>query len=384
LGPQGSFQNFTSITNWLTQLANSNSTVDGYNNIGLNVKVVGDTLVSSTYALSYLTPVTFEGTGSITITNDIGFTLGNNIYFRDVQINYLYDATSDGYYTVGKTANPLKAAFYASAGLIDLTPGNVQNIMFDNCLFTSPVQNRFAFLGFALTSSDSNMQDITLTNNRFHTTFDGYDQLAIITFTAPTGFTDSDGNGPRLDNCLIKNNKCNKNQSIVISSPLVFGQVLEMIAASNLQILENTCGAINVLLKRAIPNPIDDDNYNFTQESGAIISGNTCPFIYCGFANGDVVDGYGSEIRIRPFQDNNVISSGVGLFSGYLNISNNVCCYIQVGRKVSFGGNTIGISPLIIKDNQYKGYVDSTFLNAYYDGTLVQNMALIVDEISGT
>lgn len=384
LGPQGSFQNFTSLTNWLTQLANSNSTVNQENDVVQSVKVVGDTMVSSTYDLDYLSPVTFEGTGSITITNDIGFTLGSNVYFRDVQINYLYDATHDGYYTVGKTANPLKAAFYASAGLNGI-PGNVQNILFDNVLFTSPVQNRFGFLGFAFGSGYSNIQDITITNNRFHTTHNTDDQLAVITFIAPTTSFTGNLNGPRLDNCLIENNKCNKSQSIVVSSPLFTtvvptGQAVDMIAASNLQILNNTCGAINILLKRAIPSPAVDPTYNFTQESGAIISGNTCPFIYCGFANGDIVDGNGN----RPYTNNNGIGSGAGLFSGYLNISNNTCSFIQVGRKVSFADSTIGVATLIINDNQYRAYVTGTFLNAYYNNLTISNVALIVDDISGT
>ena len=384
LGPEGSFRNMASLTNWLSQLANNNSTVNQENNVVQSVKVFGNTTVSSTYDLDYLSPVIFEGTGSITITNDIGFTLGSNVHFRDVQINYLYDATHDGYYTVGKTANPLKAAFYASAGLNGI-PGNVQNILFDNVLFTSPVQNRFAFLGFAFASGFSNMQDITLTNNRFHTTYNTDDQLAIITFAAPTTSFTGNLNGPRLDNCLIENNKCNKSQSIVLSSPLfntgLAIQVVDMIAASNLQILNNTCGAINFLLKRAIPSPAVDPTYNFTQESGAIISGNTCPFIYCGFANGDVVDGYGN----RPYTNNNGIGSGAGLFSGYLNISNNVCSFIQIGRKVSFDGSTLStMAALILEDNQYKGYVTGTFLNAYYNTFTVANVALIVDEISGT
>jgi hypothetical protein len=382
LGPQGSFRNFASLTNWLTQLADSNSTVNQENDIVQSIVVVGNTTVSSTYDLDYLSPVTFSGTGSITITNDIGFTLGSNIYFRDVQVNYLYDATLDSFYTVGKTANPLKAAFYSSAGLIDGTPGNIQNVLFNNCLFTSPVQHRFAFLGFALNSGGSSMQDVTITNNRFHTTYNTDDQLAVITFTAPTAATDN-LNGPRLDNCLIENNKCNKNQSIVISSPLVpqiVGNplVVDMIAASNLQILNNTCGAINVLLKRAVPSLGVDPVYNFGQESGAIISGNTCPFIYSGFANGDIVDGYGN----RPYTTISVISSGGSIWSGYLNISENISSYIQVGHRVSFEDPPQSY-PLILSHNQYKPYMTTTFLAAYYNSFPVVNSALIVDEISG-
>ena len=120
-----------------------------------------------------------------------------------------------------------------------------------------------------------------------------------------------------------------------LSSPLfntgLAIQVVDMIAASKLQILNNTCGAINFLSNQpfqVLPSILP---IILLKSLGAIISGNTCPFIYCGFANGDVVDGYGN----RPYTNNNGIGSGAGLFSGYLNISNNVCSFIQIGRKVS-------------------------------------------------
>jgi hypothetical protein len=611
LGPQGSFRNFTSLTNWLTQLANSNSTLDGYNDVGQTVKVVGNTTVSSTYTLDYLSQVTFEGMGgSITITNDfppdyptagIGFALGSNVAFKNVTVDYLYDpvANSDGYYSDGYVSNPLKAAFYASAGdgYGELAiPGRLQNITFDNCLFTSPNQNRFAFLGFNLVSSLSTMQNIRIVNNKFQTTFDGDDRLAVVTFVGPTVQslpTVDAPNGPLLNNCLIDNNLCNKNQLILISAPYgsgggpspggtgfavlaastitnvgstvitgdlglypgtsvtgftfssppgpgtvtgavhiadstalaaktaftaqynaaqalpgavtiptnLNGQTLtpgvysslsgtfsnngiltlngagnytfqmasilvtsdsssvvltggataaqviwavgssatlgatsgsslegsvlalasitvngatvngrlfaetgaitfpgvastvtvpaagpassspvsELIATSNLKITGNTCGAINVLVKRNITVQIFDDVYNFMQASGTIISGNTCPFIYSGYANGNICDGAG----LRPFQNGILPTNATPpIYTGYMLISNNVCSYIQTGRQVSYEDILEGTSPLIIVNNQLQAYPNINYLTPYYDGQTTQLIAILVDEVS--
>jgi hypothetical protein len=594
LGPQGSFRNFTSLTNWLTQLANSNSTVDGYNDVGQTIKVVGNTTVSSTYTLDYLSQVTFEGMGgSITITNDIGFALGSNVAFKNVTVDYLYDpvVNSDPDYSDGYVSNPLKAAFYASAGdgYGELAiPGRLQNVTFEDCLFTSPNQSRFAFLGFNLVSSLSTMQNIRVVNNKFQTSFDGDDRRAVITFVGPTVQslpTVDAPNGPLLNNCLIDNNLCNKNQLILISSPYVSGTgpspvvtsfavlgastvtntgptvvtgdvgvspgtsitgfppgtatggthsndsdaiaaavtlnaaylaaqapqggtlivagtyangavitpgvyfatsslnltggtvtlngagnytfqiastlvtasntiialtnganaanvtwavgssatlgtgtvfngsilalvsitdnggstvngqlfastaavtlndttvtipgapaaitpVSELIAASNLKIVGNTCGAINVLVKRNITSQLLDDVYNFMQASGTIISGNTCPFIYSGYANGNICDGAGN----RPFMNGILPASATPpIYTGYMLISNNVCSYIQTGRQVSYEDPFEGTSPLIIVNNQLQAYPNINYLTPYYDGQAVQLIAILVDEVS--
>jgi hypothetical protein len=375
-GPEASFRTFDSLNTWLNQLTNFQSAVDNQNSVGLKVIVKGNTTLTSTTNLSYGQLVIFEGDGgTITIASNRGFTLGNNVIFNNVRFNYTFNPVGDGTYITTQLSNTANAAIYCE---VDPVNGN-QNLGFNKCIFTSANQYRYAFIGFNFSASTCYAQNISITGNRFETSFTGDDLLAVITFAAPK-VSQTTNVGARLNNCVIANNYCNKNQLILIAPPLeaLTFEIRDLIAATNVNISGNTCGAINVMVKQDYGLNIPNISFDLDKPSaGVIISQNTCRYIYSGFADGNFVDTEGSGLR-AIFD----VQSGFNLLVGDLAILNNNVSWIHTGyRQTTITDST---PTLIIRENKFTAY-NLTYLAPYFQNVIpISSMALIVDKVVGT
>lgn len=307
----------------------------------------------------------------------IGFTLGSNTTsFDGCTVNYTYDATSDGSFVPApQIANTAKGCMF-----YNITPTtNLNNVSITNCSFISSSINRFSFISILFSATSCFADNVKINSNKYYTTYSGNDRGAVIAFVAPAVASTS-MTGPRLTNCFIENNYCNKDQMIMISSIPNGSAIQEVIVGVNVRVIGNICGAVNVLTKRDTPlttytgsNPIED------KEDETIISQNTCKFIYSGFADGFVVDA--SDHRVV----NNIVA---GIFTGSLLIEDNVCSFIHTGVRLSSTIYTNGMPLLKIRHNKMAA-LDTTsvsgFLAPYYRNfTNIQiAIAILIDRISG-
>lgn len=401
LGNNASFQSFTALNTWLTNLTAYKSSLytdpatssiyPGGNSVGRKVIVKGN-FTFNNVALNYLQPVTFEGDGGTFITStDAGaYNIGpGNVTFKNLTFDYLFNGTGDGGFNTAYLAQP-----NTDRGVIVVVGGGtVSNIVIDNCTFTTAQQYHYPFIVFQSVNTNSIFENISITNCKFLSTYAGDDKQAVISFTAPL-LAPGAGvlQGSRLDNVLIANNYCNKNQMIIASSQIYTGtsQVQDMLVGVNFKIQNNVCGCINVMVRQDVPTNTYNTTTILDKTNGTIISGNTCKFICSGYATGLMIDANNN----RPFNNSTPLVAN-GIFSGYLTITDNVTSFIHTGLRIS---STIGASlnpTLIIKNNKLTAYdysIVSGFLNAYYtNGTAYiyptytqTGTALIVDKVTGS
>lgn len=389
LGQEGNFRSINALNGWISQLTKyvSASTVQ---NKSINVEVRGTT-ISSAVTLDYPIPVSFTGNNSAVTVNALltlgsnvsfnncvfnvpiatGFNLGNQNAFINCTFNYTYDATSDGSYNTAFLANTSKACIFLQVAAV----GN-KNFVIDSCTFTSPNQNRFPFFSAVFSNSTvSNpyfVENVRITNNKIISTSSVDDKLCAIAFVGPsTSYTIK--NGPRLIDCVIDNNDCNKNQLIMISSPDPVSTVNDLIVPINVVISKNTCGAINFLTKEDIPFSTVNTSFNADKKAGLTIKENTCRYIYCGLSNGRIIDGSNNRATT-------VLNTGI--FSAPANITGNFVSWIQVGYRISSSYSSINPA-IIIRDNRVTAS-NPSFLNDYYSGFSANTTAIIVDKTVGS
>ena len=275
-GTNASFRSFDALNAWLDQLLNFKSALYNANSVGQKVIVKGNTILTTAVSLGYNSPVIFEGDGgSFTISSiPTGFNLGSNITFRNVTFNNAYDpiANSDSNYISSYLSNNASAFLLCN---VDTTNGN-RNIKIDNCTFTSALQNRYPFIVANFAASGAMLEDIEITNNKFNTTFAADDGYSVISFMGPA-VAPTSALGPRLINCKISNNYCNKNQLILISAPLNLGsdKILDLIVGVNVQITGNTCGAINALTKYDMPYTSFNSAFSQDKNNGVLYMATT-------------------------------------------------------------------------------------------------------------
>jgi hypothetical protein len=234
------------------------------------------------------------------------------------------------------------------------------NIGFEECIFNSSNQYRYAFIGFNFASSNCYLQNVRMVYNRFETSYAADDQLAVIAFVAPA-IAPTSSTGARLNNCVIENNYCNKNQLIVIASPLdtITTAINDLIAATNVSIAGNTCGAINVMVKQDMalyntPNII----FNLDKPSdGVSIARNTCRYIYSGFADGNFIDSSGDQA---------ITDVANGFIVGNLSIYNNNVSWIHVAYRVLF--SNANTPTFIVKENKCTAY-NPNYLLPYFQNS---------------
>lgn len=382
-GNNASFRSFESLNTWMDQLLKYKSSLINSNSVGQKVIVKGNTTISSTITLNYGSEVIFEGDGGTFTISSIssGFNLGSNITFKNITFNNLYDpiSNSDPNYTSGLLANNSSAFLFCN---VDATNGN-KNIKIENCTFTSSLQQRYPFIVFNFASSGTFAENIIINNNKFNTTFASNDKLSVISLIGPN-LSPTSTIGPRLINCQITNNICNKNQLIQLCPQLNSGagKILDAIVGVNVKIANNTCGAINILTKYDIPFTTFNSSFSKDKNNGVIVYGNNCKFIYSGLSNGSIIDGYG--VRAVSLINN-------GIFTGALAIENNTTSFIHIGQRID-STMTIPNSNIIIHYNRLFAADSSAstgYLNDYYVGFIAPtytftSTAMIVDKIVGT
>src|SRR4029077_11799804 len=139
-----------------------------------------------------------------------------------------------------------------------------------------------------LAGSSSFAENINISNNSFQTTAAADDKLAIIAFSGPT-VASTLITGPRLTDCIISGNLCNKNQLISISSNLSGSNLNDMIIPINVIISDNLCGAINFLVKEDVPYSTYNTATVKDKSNNLTIERNTCRFIYSGIGTGSII-----------------------------------------------------------------------------------------------
>jgi hypothetical protein len=309
---------------------------------------------------------------NITVPCAVGFTLANNSTFSTCNINYTYDATSDSNFTITNPASPAKACIFSN-----ITTSGLENITIDSCIFTSPSLNRFPFISMIYLNSLCFAEGIKITNNKFvSTAANADDKFAVIAITGPS-VAPTTTTGTRLNNCLITNNYCNKNQLIEIAPTNVGLVVYDAICTTNTFISNNSCGAINITTKQDLPNSIlPNTTFQADKMSNLTISNNTCKYIFTGYASGIA---YNSTLDLPAgsFPNNS------GIFTGALKIVDNTCAFMYIANRVP-ATDTTGYAPVIIKNNKFTAY-DTNFCT-FFDGGLVniQPVGLITDTRIGT
>ena len=175
------------------------------------------------------------------------------IQFKNITFNYTYDATSDPLFSSSSLINIGKSCINCSVGA-----SGVNNIVIEDCIFKSSITNRFAFIGFNFTSNSSYAQDVFIKRNNFQSTFVGGadDYSAAIAFVCSAAAPPANNyNAPKLINCEISENICNRNQMIALTAPIdgVSGSILNAISPIGVNISKNICGSINYLVRRSHP-----------------------------------------------------------------------------------------------------------------------------------
>lgn len=400
LSKTGSFRNLKSVSNYIQELTENKSyRTNGLNALGKTV-YVRDTFDISGFEFDFRQKVKFIGdngkftVSSSTVTLDRNVTFENMLFdvtlgtgfnirrddigFTNCEFSYNYDGTADGTPTFesGQLGNVTKACIRAQTGLSG--PNDKRNITIDGCKFTSTTAARYPFVALILNGNEHYYENISITNNRIETTAVGDDKrAAIVISNISTSTPDHLVLGPRVVNCEITNNICNKNQLIMFSASSNGSSVVaNMITPVNVSIERNICGAICYLTRQ-------DNFYNTVNDTVIadktgilLIANNVCRYIYCG-TNTGFINVVGSSNRVI----NDIITSA-NVYSSSVVIEKNTCSWIHIGVKnpTSYAFET----PMIeIAANKLTAY-DATFLNDYHSVISPNNIGLIVDSVVGT
>lgn len=361
----GNFRRLQTLINYLTQLLTFKSGQSGANEIGAKVIIKGQHAIFSPITIDFPSKVSFVGDGGeFVINTGTGFTIGNNIEFSNIKFTYSYNATGDGSFTSINPVNYLKSCINC---IVDPTLGN-KNININNCSFASSFANRFTFISFKLSSSTCNLENVSISNNRFDTTANSDDTRAIISFSGPSS-SPPDRNSARITNIRIENNICNKNQLISVSAFNNGTSILNALCAVNLKIRNNTCGAISVLTRYATPFNIANSSFIKDKNNLTVIEGNNCIFIYSGSDTGLITSPGPATVL------------NTGLFSGSMIILNNSCSWIHTSLRTP-SGYGIDVPTIVLENNKINAAAPG-YLSTYYNGA-GPNTAIIVDEITGS
>lgn len=393
LSKTGNFRSIASASNYVKQLTGYKSfSATGRNRLGKTI-IVRDVFDISGLNFDFSVKTKFIGDGGkfiissfanigsncefskldISISSDIGFNLnGNNVKFEECDFTYSYDATSDVYFTASQLSNLSKACILASTG----TSTSFKNISVKGCSFTFTYANHFPAFSGLINDEAHYMENITIENNIINSSFAAEDKRSVFGFASTMIAAPTLTNGPRIVNCSISKNICDKNQLIIISAPLNGSNVVaNMLVAINCSISNNICGAICYLTKQDVVSGSYNSSSNIQDKDNMLtISNNASKFIYCGFSSGFL--NYSSNRNIF-----NIIS-GSNVYSGSATIEQNICSWIQVGVKTPTS-YSYEMPYLNISDNKLIAYV-SAYLNDYYNGITPSNTAFIVDTTTGT
>jgi hypothetical protein len=263
---------------------------------------------------------------------------------------------------------------YTSGGKVS---SKNKNIQITNNKFTSSMATRFAFVSLLLGGQETYYENIRIENNRVDTTAATDDKRAAFIIACTSITTPASQIGPRLVNCFITKNICNKNQLILISGTYNgSSKIANMPVTSNVHIEKNICGAICFLVRQDRSfNVMNASNIN-DKDNMLTISKNMCRYIYCGTSDG-FINVIGSVNRVI----NDIITAS-DIYSSSVIVDKNICSWIHIGVKnpTSYAFET----PMLeISSNKINAYL-STFLTDYHSVITPSNIGLIVDSIVGT
>jgi hypothetical protein len=335
-----------------------------------------------------LTPGTYVPGNVFVLNNSSGTTISDSSFTGN--FNALIGNNSSGSLivqnsTITSTYNPYPLGSssgdfgFSATDLVNSGQGyiysnisaNLSNFIIDNVTFNynpsgvpssnNNVANRFSFINFELSSISAKLTNLKITNCNFnHLNIDGCavddirPAIAIINTVGFTSGTSSASAQPLLINSDIRDNVCNKNQSIIITSKLSSGiMAYPGLAAQDCNINSNVCGHIGYWISsgtKTISLPSTYINSFNDNMSGLAIENNICHNItnvdstghyflvsktvgttgdYCQYASGNVII-RGNKANwihtgIAFEEDSNLIISNnylMGYDIAYLNLIN--------------------------------------------------------------
>lgn len=334
-----SFKTMVPLTTWLQKINNFyKNSINGTNSISNEVYVCDDVVVSSFPQLAR--KVKFIGSGGKIIINsaanlgsnyhfenmifDINSQIGLNfsgssmdVSFSDCIFNYNYDPIVD--YNSSLLNNPNGGIIYC------LNEEQInKNINILNSKFNFLYQEHHPAIAFNC-NSEAYLENINIVGNTFTNYANTNDKKSVISFvndnmSTPTSI------GVRLVNLNIKDNICDTNQLILISSARDGNnKVNDMFVPIGVNIDNNICGAINYLVRQDLPS--QDPQANKILDKGSIIKiiNNKCNYIYCGYADGFIDQSNVSNNTVI----HNIIQNQ-NIFSASAFIHANVCSWIHL------------------------------------------------------
>ena len=270
-------------------------------------------------------------------------------------------------------ADGLPVVTYSTTNLINTgraliysyVTSTLNNVTIDKCTFIyapSPTStHRLSFINFQLANNNTSLTNVNVTNCTFRhnnastvnasTVNDIRAAVAIINTSSITSETQI---RPRLINCSISNNYCNKNQLIVLTSQTFTGiMYYPGLVPENVIIENNNCGTIGywVSASQKVVNLPTTNQYP-DKESSLLIKNNVCHLI-------NNMDHTGQYFLVSKLVS--TISTNMSIYpSGNVIIEGNSCNWIHVG--IAYEQN----STLQIINNNLTGY-SYQYLNLYGD-----------------
>jgi hypothetical protein len=163
---------------------------------------------------------------------------------------------------------------------------SLSDILLDNVTFsynpTVVSSERFSFINFELSSATAILSGLVITNCKFNhlktdATHDDFKPAISIINTTSATTTLSDQ--PIVLNARISNNKCNRNQSIVLTSKTISSQMrMPGLSTIDVKIENNICGTIGYWISGGtkIVNLSPNVNASSDKTTGLLIANNTC------------------------------------------------------------------------------------------------------------
>ena len=291
----------------------------------------------------------------------------NSVHITGNILSSSYNPMSDFGYSANDFVNSGQGWIYADVNttLDDLVIDN--NTFYylpdgDPTLSTNQA-NRFSFINLELSSVTSVLSNLKVTNCQFfHQSATGLvddvrPAVSIINkYSAISVPVTANSQQPIVLNAEISNNTCNKNQSIIITSRLDSGNLMNYpgLAAQGCVVKNNVCGIIGYWVSNALKTLNLTPNFNSLPDklTNLSIDNNVCHYIYntdhtgAYFFVSKLVDGYSSNRSVYP--------------SGHVTVKHNKANWIHVG--VAYEED----SSMAILSNVLSAY-DAAFINQFGD-----------------
>lgn len=310
----GHFKTFDAVKIW----------INSYGSVNNLVKIRGTFDIDTAMDLTTLSqPVVFEGDrATLNVTSSRCFLVDDNVTFRNIKFNYNPTGIS---YTAGDVVNAGNGCIYSSASL-------VQNIVVENCQFTTSVSGQVPpFINFNTTTAVSSWTRVRIENNIFSGSSSVSNAAFAITHNSTSGTTPS-----FASDVTIKNNNGNTTLGIYITSaPTGPG-----INCAGCTIEGNRCGVIGFITSGL------DAFFEYAMPGLSIVN-NTCQYI----ANLDLEGDFTSPPTIT-------------YATGNVSIIGNRCHWVHASSINNAGGT--GSRGNVIIQRNHLSTNDSTFVTSNY------------------